>query len=90
MWEKKCWDQALAQRGDLERDEEAAPGYRAKEKRRRKEESKHEEEEERGGLGCLGRECVIKGTGEESFPTGLEMSERRDSLNPYQTPDRGG
>ena len=38
MWEQKCWDQAWAKRGDLERDEEADLTSRAKEKRRRVEE----------------------------------------------------
>ena len=38
MWKQKCWDQAWAKRGDLERDEEADLASRAKEKRRRVEE----------------------------------------------------
>jgi hypothetical protein len=38
MWEKKCWDQALAQRGDLERGKKADLTRRAKEKRMRVEE----------------------------------------------------
>jgi hypothetical protein len=78
MWEQKCWDQAWAKRGDLERDVEADLNSRAKEKRMRV-------EEEGGGLCCIGRECTFKGPGEESIPTEPDGSKIRDYSDPDQT-----
>ena len=38
--------------------------------------------------GCVGRDCQFSGPGEDSFPTGQNRSERGDSTDPYQSPDR--
>ena len=90
MWEKKCWDQAWTQRGDLERDEEADLTSRAKEKRMRVEEGasmKRRKREE--GTAVWGESVCIKDQERGAFQQDQKgVREGTECSDPGQTFDR--
>jgi hypothetical protein len=80
MWEQKCWDQAWAKTGDLEREEEADLTSRAKEKRRRVKEGASMKRRKREECSAVLGESVCSKDQERRAG-----SKRRDCSHPDRT-----
>jgi hypothetical protein len=83
MLEQKCWDQAWAKRGDLDRDEEADLTSRAKERRRRVEEGASMKRREREEVTAVWGESVCSKDQERRAFIQNQMGVREGTVQTY-------